>query len=206
MWFFKKKKEEQNLANLHSSLKDSFSKIHEDMNHLGKWTSHFKEKHDSHEKKFEHHSKRMDIMEAKLDTIMQMMENNSLSISKQGEIALPVQEEEPTDELLEVLEAAPSVNLLDNLTNLQKTFLMQLLTLQKESDQRWVSMKYLAQEIYPTKDYQSIRSMMSTYTELLLELGLIEKRRKGRDTYVSLTKKANAHLDKKKAIKKVAAK
>lgn len=199
MWFFKKKKEEKDLTNLHSSLRDSFSKIHEDMNHLGKWTNHFKEKHDNHDKQFEHHAKRLDIMEAKVDTILQMLDKINPIESKTAEISLI--DDAPEPELIkedELEQLAVNPNLLDNLTNLQKTFLMQLLTLQKESAQRWVSMKYLAQEIYPTKDYQSIRSMMSTYTELLLELGLIEKRRKGRDTYVSLTKKANAHLDKKK--------
>jgi hypothetical protein len=202
MWFFQKKKEDKDISKLHSSLKDSFTKIREDMNHLGKWTAHFKEKHNTHDKQFEHHTRRLDVMEAKVDTILQMLDRANPIESKTAELSLMDEAPEPSQE--DELELITSnTNVIDNLTNLQKTFLAQLFTLQKESSQKWVSMKYLAQEIYPTKDYQTIRSMISTYTEILLELGLIEKRRKGRDTYVSLTKKANAHLDKKKKAIKV---
>ena len=205
MWFFKKKEDKQNWNNLHSGLSQSFFKIKEDMNHLGKWVSHFKDKHDEHDEKHEHHiqriekhNQRIDLLEAKMDMIVKFMEQNQPIGSKTAEISLA--QNMPELEIDELEEVSPAI--LDNLTNLQKTFLAQLHTLQYESSQRWISMKYLAQEIYPTKDYQSIRSMMSTYTEIMLELGLIDKRRKGRDTYISLTKKAQNSLPKKK--KKIA--
>lgn len=109
-------------------------------------------------------------------------------------------------EVEEKIELEPiGEQLTENLTNLQKSLLLQLKILSNESAQEWISMKYLTQELYPQKNYNDVKSMISNYTDALLQLGLIQKKRKGRQIHLSLTPKADeilperANLIKRKA-------
>ena len=61
---------------------------------------------------------------------------------------------------------------------------------------KWVYMKDLTRDLYPTKEYQDVKSMVSSYTDKLLDYGLILKQRKGREVMLSLTKKATYLLKK----------
>ena len=85
----------------------------------------------------------------------------------------------------------------EGLTNLQKSLLLQLKILSTESAQEWITMKYLTQELYPQKDYNDVKSMISNYTDALLHLGLVRKKRKGRQIHLSLTPKAEEILPKR---------
>lgn len=87
--------------------------------------------------------------------------------------------------------------IIEGLTNLQKSLLSRLKILSNESAQEWITMKYLTQELYPQKDYNDIKSMISNYTDALLQLGLIHKKRKGRQIHLSLTQKAEEILPKR---------
>lgn len=89
------------------------------------------------------------------------------------------------------------IDLLNNLTNLQKSILLRLKLISKETDQNWIAMKLLAQDLYPDKDYNDIKSMVSTYTDTLLQLNLIKKKRKGRQIHLSLTDKTHSLIPKK---------
>ena len=105
----------------------------------------------------------------------------------------------------ELLELSTSIKtkILDNLTNVQKSVLITLHSLEREGNIQWISMRTLSDELYPDKDYNAVKSMLSTYTENLFELGLIDKKRKGRGTYLALTSKASTLLPKaaKKSLK-----
>lgn len=71
-WFFKRKRDEhieQRFVNLHSSLHTSFSNIKKDINDVGKWLGHFKNKHGNHDKKFELLNYRVNNIEEVLEEL-----------------------------------------------------------------------------------------------------------------------------------------
>ena len=59
-------------------------------------------------------------------------------------------------------------------------------------------MKHLSEELYPEKEYNDVRSMISDYVNLLNEYGLVKKTRKGRQIFVSITEKGSIFYDKAK--------
>ena len=102
---------------------------------------------------------------------------------KQKEIEVPIPQESTE------LTPRNIAKLLENLTDVQKSILMTLLQVTKELPTGWISLKELAAEIYPNKKYSDVRTMMSEYTDKLLDFGLINKRRKGREVVIALTNK-----------------
>ncbi len=86
----------------------------------------------------------------------------------------------------------------EDLTNIQQNLFMRLGLLQIESNQRRVAMKHLAEELYPEKTYNDVRSMISDYVNLLNEHGLVKKTRKGRQIFISTTEKGLVFYDKAK--------
>ena len=72
----------------------------------------------------------------------------------------------------------------------------------KEEGVEWIPMKDLTQDLYPTTKYDDVKSMMSIYTDLFLNFGLVNKKRKGKETLISLTEKSkNLLKDSKKELK-----
>lgn len=133
--------------------------------------------------------------------IKSRVNNHDMLIMELNNLTQELQQEQPKDikkELnLEEIKASPSeINLLD-LTNLQKSILLRLKLLSKETDQEWIAMKFLAQDLYPNKDYNVIKSMVSSYTDTLLQLNLLQKKRKGREIHLALTEKTYDILPKK---------
>ena len=90
-----------------------------------------------------------------------------------------------------------SKRLWENLTNLQRSMLINLKLLLDEENKKWIPMKYLSQELYPDKSYTDVKAMISNYTDLLFEHGLLLKKRKGRDTYLTITEKTLPFIPKK---------
>ena len=86
----------------------------------------------------------------------------------------------------------------EDLTNIQQSLFMRLGLLHIESGQRRIAMKHLAEELYPEKTYNYVRSMISDYVNLLNEHGLIKKTRKGRQIFISVTEKGSIFYDKAK--------
>ena len=72
--------------------------------------------------------------------------------------------------------------------------LKRLMILQMESGKRTVSMRELAEELYPQKPYTSIKTTLSRYIKRLGQNGLIGKMQKGR-LYLSYTEKALEFAD-----------
>jgi hypothetical protein len=183
-WLFKKKKEDNRWDELHSTLKKSFSHIKKDITEITEKLNKKEDKHNEH----------LLILQRRIDRI----EGAISGISK-------IKIEAPKTEIQEKKEPPEEVppELWENLTNLDRSILMRASILLKENSQEWITMKYLTQELYPDKSYSSIRSLMSNYTDNLVDLGLIHKKRKGRQAYITLTKKAQSTLPKKQIKKEV---
>ena len=102
--------------------------------------------------------------------------------------------------------AIPSIrrSFLDDLTETQKAMFFRLGSFQRESGQEWTALKTLAQDIYPGKTYDKVRSTVSEYIGILVDAGLIAKTRKGKQTYITITEKGQQYFKKndKKAPKK----
>jgi len=167
-WLFSKKREDKihpHIKKIESALKNSFGNIKSDIfaitSHIGKHNNHIGDIH-----------KRLDKIEQNILFLHNKLENN---------LELDIDEEELVSNKEKIV---------DNLTTLQKTILVRLANLQTESNEPWISAKNLTEDLYPEKEYSQIRPMMSDYLNILLDFGLINKIRKRRQTYVSLTKKA----------------
>ena len=91
----------------------------------------------------------------------------------------------------EILTIAKNIELreIENLTDQQKAFCQILAALHSESPDEWISFKALAEDLYPSTNYNKIRSTISEYTSLLEELGFVKKRMKGNKAYVKTTGK-----------------
>lgn len=177
-WFFNKDGERK-WDFLHFSLKTSFNNIKNDINLLRVYMNSNNNRVES----------RMLELERRLYRLESMAH-------------LPKQPEPPQ---IREIEAKREEELkfeddISEFTNLQKSILINLFILTKESNTKWLGMKDLSQEIYPNKDYNSIRSMISTYTDSLHDGGFIQKMRKGRDTYLSLTEKGLSFMEKEKLV------
>lgn len=192
VWWLFRKKEGNNWENLHNSLKDSFSNIKKDMGLLNNWLGQHKSKLQEHEQNHLSHKESFSMILNRLDRLEELlMKSDILSSKQQKEI------QEESKELVDIsLKSNTDKALLNDLTNVQKSLLIRLAILLKESNLKWISMRGLSQEIYPDKDHESIKSMMSIYSDILLNLGLIEKKRKGRDIFLTVTKKAYQILPK----------
>lgn len=165
-WLFKKKEvhsEHHELKRkvdlMESKIKDSFSNIKEDILHLFDKV----DKHDKH---------------------IQLLKQKSIVFeqSKEREELLP-------EEIEEIQEKSQKPPLSwEDLTLVQQNLFKRLAILQIEGSHKYIAMKTLAEELYPNKGYNSIRSMISDYVHLLIDLGLLKKRRKRRQVYLSLSK------------------
>ncbi|MDP1694580.1 MAG: hypothetical protein Q8L34_03495 [Candidatus Woesearchaeota archaeon] len=197
MWFSKKREEDneyrEDLERLNANLKHSFVKIKEDIKAIKEWIDYFEGQHTDHKNKFKH-------VENRLADIDQTVSYVLLAPSKQ-QARLIQQEEKLEEEVKEILEQAPSpqyLRLLDDLTETQKSMFYRLALLLKEADQEWMTIKSLATDLYPNKQYDQVRSTTSEYVNVLVESGLLEKRRRGKQTYITITKKGHQLLEKSK--------
>ena len=168
-WLFSKKREDKvhpHLKKIESVLKNSFSNIKSDVSTI---TSHIN-KHKDH---IGNIHKRLDKIEQTVSFLHNKLENAGLEFDIDEDVLVDNKQ-----------------RVVNNLTTVQKTILSRLSHLQSETSESWVSTKSLTEDIYPEKEYSQIRPMMSDYLNILLDFGLINKIRKRRQTYVSLTKKA----------------
>jgi hypothetical protein len=192
-WLFKKKGETS--SEFQKTVKNSFFNIKDDMSQISQWISHFKEKHDGHE--------------SEITTIISRLE----SIEKQLNFRV---EDVPVSEVLEEKETEEKKEGInkeyerwDELTPVQQRLCWKISRLQKEKPKRWLSLKDIAQELYPEREYNKIRSTVSDYIGLLEEFDYIERKRKGRQAYVRFKKNklpSSKEKTKEKVKKKVSKK
>jgi len=189
--FFKRKKERdlnKQFEELNIRLKNSFDYIKKDMHHVSSWISHFKNKHEDHDKQFRILLNRINRIENELEKLQNFAGSE------------PHENLEPEVRDLESDDEPQNFNTAwDSLTFTQQKILWKLAMLQKELPNQWISLKYLAQEMYPDKEYSAVRSTLSQFVTQLEEFGFLKRKRKGKLAYVCSTKK-NPALKKKKKI------
>ncbi len=72
--FFKKRDDtvHKKIDDLHNSVSFSFSNIKRDMDYVGNWITHFKEKHDKHDNNFEKVHNRLERIERELEEMREL--------------------------------------------------------------------------------------------------------------------------------------
>lgn len=180
MWFFKKKDDSHKWNNLHKTLARSFGHIKYDVTNIHQKLD---ESHETHKA----HKRDILILHRRLSRVESLIEELILdySNSKKQRHITNIQDVEIDKDSIK-------------LTNLQRSILANLSILKNESGKEFISMKDIAQEIYPNKEYSKIKSLLSAYTDLLVDINLIKKEKKGKETYISLTSKADKHIKKAK--------
>ncbi len=193
MWFFKKKKEpdfnyQRELAFIQANLHDSFSKIKQDMKIMKDWISHLNDRDNER-------VKAIDQMGSRVDEL-----GETLSYVNLAQEQMQIAEKSGPSRVIEELEDAPvpSFDVLDSLTDTQQAMFQRVGLLLNETGQDWLAIKTLASELYPNKVYDQVRSTTSEYVGILVDSGLLEKRRRGKQTYVSLTKNGEQFFKKVK--------
>lgn len=176
-WLFSRKKKEHHYLSFLKKIEDglihSFGLIKDDVSAITK--------------RLEHHDNHIDEIKQRLISIEQ-------SLIKPEGIEIEEKESEPEPQV----EIQGKQMAWEDLTTVQQSLFWRLGALQIESNQSWIPTKYLAEELYPNKEYKSVRSMVSDYINLLIDYGLLKKTRKGRQTYTALTKKGIKFFDKNK--------
>jgi predicted transcriptional regulator len=167
---FFSRRNEKRWADIHDALKKSFNNIKEDMDQIKARLDVF----EVPDPTIDDLRFRINKMEPKIDLIFNS--NNIPQISnkkKDKELDLPLNKEEVDT----------------TLTKRQIDMLEIIYRLQQESKREHIPVKMLAAELYPMKNYESNKSLISDYTELLKDLDYVHKIRKGRRAHVKLTEK-----------------
>ncbi len=175
----------QRIDNLSTSVKSSFTNLRKDMEHISKLLHHYDGTMGEHNKRFEQLAKRLLILENKLNQMQRVDPEKESEVHEE-----PLQQEEMMED--EVI----NDSLWESLTETQQKLCWKLAALQKEMPDQWISLKYLAQELYPDKDYNLVRSTLSQFIAGLEELGILKRKRKGKQAYVFSTEKNPCHKKK----------
>ena len=201
--FFKKKKIKQEEAIEHinhisKNLKKSFNHIKVDIKLVRDWLSFFKTKDGEYENRFKEIESRIEEIG---QVIAYLADKDQKTPQNQQKITKEMQYYSDEEEIpLQKI----NKSFLDGLTDTQRAMFLRLGVFQRESGQEWTSLKTLAQDIYPGKTYDKVRSTVSEYIGILVDAGLIEKTRKGKQTYITITEKGQQYFKKndKKTLKK----
>ena len=154
---------------LHSSMASSFHHVGKDLASITEWIQHLHMRDTAHEKRLLLLESRLASMESYLS--QQNLKKHSSSVL-QSSVSLPEKED---------------AKVWDTLTDTQQQICWKLASLQKETPDKWISQKYLAQEIYPERDYNQVRSALSQYISVLEDLGIVVRKRKGKHAFVLST-------------------
>jgi hypothetical protein len=115
-------------------------------------------------------------------------------LSQQKETEKEVQQQKIIPEVSTVFspgERERNFDLVEELTDTQKSMFYRAGLLLQESGQEWIALKSLASDLYPEREYDQVRSTTSEYVNVLVDNGLLDKKRRGKHTLISLTKKGN---------------
>ena len=171
-WLFKKKSDNQVDP---EAIKNSFSNIKHDMNHISSWINHFKNEHKTHNKKHDQHKGSYQELLIRIEKLEKLLATTETieEIEKQ---------EEPIKDI-------PKTTPLENMSLVEQRICSILFALQNENAGGWVSLKKLAEDAYPQKDYKESRSYVSQMISKLELEGFITKKRMGKFVYIHLNKK-----------------
>lgn len=180
--FFKNRQRlQKRIKSLEKGLHYSFSKIKED----------FHSTHDKIDKHASYTDKKLEDFHNRLLHIEKLFSEYLYKITSQT--SQPPETEE------ESLSEKPLLSKLNSLTDAQKQLFMEIIGLHLESGMNWISFIDIAKQLYPDKDYNTVRSTISEFTSILEELGLIQKKIQRKKGYVKVTVQGIAYLDKDRA-------
>src|SRR3989338_4210759 len=188
-WFFKKKsKHNKKSDSLDKIMRSSFYNVKQDISEISSWLTEIHSAHKGHSSKLENYEKRLTKIEQKLSKISEQLnlDNNIYTVS-QNEIS---QKEVPSVII-------KNSSILDGLTSTHKHLFKTIYHLQSQLGGNPISFKSLAGIAYVGKDYGQIRSTISQYLNSLYQMGLIDKKRHGKEAYISLTDMGLSIMDKR---------
>lgn len=166
------------IDNLNKSVEASFTNLRKDMEHVSKLLHHYDGKIAAHDSQFQVILNRLSVIEKKVSVMGTQKEET-------GAKELELEEQAGEKEVIAPVEDS----MWETLTETQQKLCWKLAALQKEMPSQWISLKYLAQELYPDKDYNAVRSTLSQFVAGLEDLGLVKRKRKGKQAYVVSTSK-----------------
>jgi hypothetical protein len=149
------------------------------------------------------HTKSLELLDSKIKEqdklINQLM--TEMSMLKEQKHTIKTESQQQTEQggfgerSVSSVECSESVLRTPNsLTPLHLELLRKLMLLQVESGSRGITMRELANEVYPDREYASIKSTLSEYIKELHQSGLVEKIQ-NRKLYISFTEKALQYAD-----------
>lgn len=175
-----KSKHTHRMDSFEKSVQQSFNNLRKDMEHISKLLHHFNTTNQKQVKDIHSIEKRLYLLEHSLSKASgKLVESEEIEEAAEGA---------SSDEQDEAM--------WDTLTETQQKLCWKLAVLQKEMPGQWISLKYLAQELYPDKEYGFIRSTLSQFVSALEEMGFVKRKRKGKQAYIISTDK-NPCLKKK---------
>ena len=173
---------DRKISGINENISSSFKKVKEDFQSIGKWIQHFEKNDQKQEDELLNLKSEIRYLRALLKERHPVVENVREIVKKE-----PVIE----DVVAEDFEESNSTNPLEHFTDTQKAIFSRLGVIQKEGSQLWIPLKQIAQEIYPDKQYDDVRSTISEYMGLLSDAGLVKRVRKGKQTFVSISEKGS---------------
>jgi len=187
--FLKRGRLHKRLDKINKSLNYSFQNIKKDISNT----------HQKIDKIHNHHISRLDLNEERIKHIEQKVEMLINLLNTKEKIRDQTSAIEFTNTDLGKVESITEV-----LTDTQKRTFIILFQLQNQIGKESISFKSIAKILYPEKKYNSVRSTLSEYFTVLHELGLIDKKRRGKETTVSISNlghKVIKKISKKKKLK-----
>jgi len=200
-WLFKRGIDKK-FNEVNHSIKNSFFNIKEDLGNVTNWINHFKDKHEAHEETISNHSEELNLLKEKVEKLESLITENFVF---DEEKLIEENEKNEEKEFLKIEKEEPSLPKIEikfQLPPAQSKVCWILARLQQENPEKWVSLKELASEVYPDKDYTKSRSAISQLVNILEAEGYIIKKRVRKSIYVYLKKdKAKLFLDKISSVK-----
>lgn len=160
---------------LEKSVQSSFLNLRKDMEQVSKLLHHFRGVDVKHAKQIAIILRRLDKAEYSLNHVGKAS-GKQLAENEEEEAAEEASSDEEFDDTL-----------WESLTETQQKLCWKLAALQKEMPGQWISLKYLAQELYPDKEYGLVRSTLSQFVSALEEMGFVKRKRKGKQAYIVST-------------------
>ena len=181
---------DRKITAISENITNSFKKVKEDIKSVGKWINRFEENDKRQSDDLAYLRNELQYLRT---LISERPVHHEIKQEKVHKIpSKPVIEEVVEQESFEI----PSQSAIDALTDTQKSIFNRLGVIQREGSQPWVPLKQLAQEVYPEKKYDEVRSTISEYMGLLSDAGLVKRVRKGKQTFVSVSEKGSSLFSK----------
>ena len=190
-WFFSKKQtvSKEEFQGLIETIKKSFTNIKTDVSNL-------QEKTVTNQEQIKELQNILGYLNESIKTINNRIENiypRPARQSRRIEEREPIQEDLAEQEQLTYSETKSTKKLfIEKLTEVQEEILKKVIALQRESPNKLISAKDVAQEMYPESQYAQVRPMISSYLDILEEFGYLKKIRKRRQVFIELKERGRS--------------